>query len=109
MEKTINKVVRYFTDKILAHDFEVTRISEYDVYFQIDGKYDFAVWLPSGARWVKASPNDSFMNLTFTPEEQQIIYDLLNPLRLEWIKNKRINELKERIKDLELEIGKITS
>ena len=44
MENEIKGLQNYFTDKMLAGEFEVVEMQEHTMDILIDGKYNFSIW-----------------------------------------------------------------
>jgi len=78
MKQKIKELNDYFVAKIVAKDYEVVKFETFAVKIKIDDEYIFRMWLSNGVgnlSFYETGFLETFMKLSFTDAEKQIIYD----------------------------------
>ena len=81
----VSNIQDYFISKILNLDFVVTNISEYTLSIEIDGKYQFELWIANPNIETSIRPRhgisgEYFMFLEFTEEQSIELYHKIFPV-----------------------------
>jgi hypothetical protein len=104
MENKIKEVQQYFLDKIVAGDYEVkSSLHPNYVEIQIDGQYNYTIWIGSGVKFVSIW-NTGFIALPlFTPEQQEAVHANISI----YIKERRDENRRLRIDALQAELKQL--
>ena len=105
MENTqdnFSNLTKYFTDKILAKDYELIAITSYIVSIKIDDEYKFNLWIGNApTNFQSYSGFFNSIHLIFSEENQEILHKDFNNLL-----NDKLN-LPEAIKKRKAEYEKL--
>ena len=75
LNRSFLRLVNYFTNKILAQDYELISIDRHTATIKIDGIYEFSLWIANEDYNFKSySGYYNSIYLTFSEENQKILY-----------------------------------
>lgn len=116
MKSKIKEVQNYFSDKILNGDFEVISANKNTLNFSIDG-YEFTYWVSNNGpdyleQWWNTRQSSNFILLPeYEDQERKKVWEIFKERKEKFLKDnseqariKRVEELKQELKDLENEI-----
>jgi len=103
MKEKIKEINDYFVNRLVNGEYIVKESNEHITTVLIDD-YRFDVWLSNGPDRVATniSVHNSFMNLDFTPVEQQMIYSNLHNHKLEVKLKQKLDQYEALKKELGL-------
>ena len=96
MKEKIQEVVSYFKNKLLAGEFDITKIEENLCTIKVDGEYIFTIWIgnlikyPDSVKLWNYGYNDMILKLT--DEESIQLQSILKTPILTYRKNTLIAE-----------------
>lgn len=96
MKEKIKEIQDYFIAKILANEFEVTKIGEHVLELIVDGEYKFAIWIansPDNRRPYHAS-YEYFIQLKFNQKQALKCHSILKK-RIDDYRNITLRKEKE--------------
>ncbi|MDR1898001.1 MAG: hypothetical protein LBR10_14555 [Prevotellaceae bacterium] len=110
MKQKIQEVHDYFRGKLVRGDFKIVDITDHTVHVKIDDEYSFTIWSGSGAKYIRTADtcSYSFMNITFTQEDKEAIWDNLHPRIIRHKQEVLINEKQEEVEKLQKELKQLT-
>jgi uncharacterized protein YaiE (UPF0345 family) len=88
MEQAIKEVQKYFINKILSGEFEITKKGECTFTVLVDGKYSFCIWManqPQNRRLYEGELN--FIWVEFTQKQRLKLHSVLRKHYNEYMKN----------------------
>lgn len=94
IQTMINKVNRYFIDKILSKDFEIINFDTHSAKIKID-QFKFDIWISNKAYGIQChndAISESDFNLIFSKDEKIRVYDIIDSM----IDLNKLNDDKER-------------
>jgi uncharacterized protein YaiE (UPF0345 family) len=107
MEQAIKEVQKYFTNKLLSGEFEVTKRGECTFTVMVDGKYSFCIWManqPNNRRLYEGEA--SFISLDFTQKQRLKLHSVLRKHYNDYMKNivmqNKMDELERLKKELNI-------
>ena len=105
MEKEIKKVQDYFKKKMLHKEFEIVKITEYNIYIKIDGIYKFSIWVANGPEKCSVYHAEyNFINLSFSEDEALNLYKTLSEQYKKNIRTIKQDKVQRLLKELESDI-----
>lgn len=102
IKEKIKEVNDYFVEKLLKGEYSVELIDRYTILVKIDGEYVFSIWSVNYIENLETYNNGSFMLLSFTYEQKEILYKVFNKYVKDFIREeelKMLNELKLKYND----------
>jgi len=103
----VAELQQHFIDKIVTCDFEVIKFEVNYCQVQIEGQYNFNIWIGNGSKYCRVwgAIGDQFMQLPdFTDEQQVKVFEGLSELYIkntELIKAEKVARLKKELTELE--------
>lgn len=99
-KQCIDYLNTYFVSKLMTGDYEVEKVDHYTAKVKI-GEYDFYFWMANGDSYFRCYQSArSFMDLTFSKDEKEFIYNKLIDIRKQKVDEKRIAELEHELRML---------
>lgn len=99
-KQCIDYLNTYFVSKLMTGDYTLNKVDHYLAEVEIDG-HKFSIWLANGVSNFKCYNGAlSFMDLTFSNDEKEFIYNKFVDIRKQKVDEKRIAELEHELKML---------